>query len=230
MKALVKFSPPKVRESMSELERFLTLLGDRLSRGICQEEAFTEAFEVYDGTLRGVLELVEGRILNGVPLEEALFELGLQSSLPEFRGVMMTTSRLIRMGSKEAGERILLIVSRLRENRRLMEERESYVRAMSFKGKVLTLGCSISVALLTVLLPAFSAMAHLTYPAWSNASIFTFGGYSTLAVTLSVCCAISAYYAASVSQDDSPLTLSLLAAVSYWLVFITATVLLTRVF
>jgi len=215
---------------MAELERFLALLGDRLSRGTCQEEAFVEALGVYYGPLRCSLKKVEGRVLNGVPLEKALSALGLRSILPEFRGVILMASRLIGRGSKEAGERILLMVARLRENRRLVEERESLIRATSFKVKVLTIGCSISAALLTVLLPAFSALMNQRYALWSIAGIVMPDAGWTLAAVLSVTCAISAYYAAAGSLADNPFTLSLLAVASYWLVFIAAAMLLLRVF
>jgi hypothetical protein len=217
-------------ESIAELERFLALFGDRLSRGICQEEAFVEALRVYDGPLLFSLKRVEGRVLNGVPLEKALLALGLQAGSPEFRRVVMMASRLIGRGSKEAGERILHMVTRLRENRRLVEERESLIRATSFKVKVLTAGCSMSTALLTVLLPSFSALMNPRYALWPSVGVVLLDVSWTLAVALSVTCAISAYYAAEGSLADNPFTLSLLAAASYWLVFIVAAVLLLRAF
>lgn len=144
---------------MTELGNFLAIFGEKLLVKMSPEKAFREALKQYNGPLRQILaEFVAKMYEKGLSLVEACRMLEKDLVNPHSRRLLRIVVRSIQKDAYVSGERIVSIVTHLRENQQLIAQRESIVRAQEFKLRFLVIVSSCIFGIITTLAPWFSML------------------------------------------------------------------------
>ncbi|MFX0068962.1 MAG: hypothetical protein ACFFA1_01785 [Promethearchaeota archaeon] len=144
---------------ISELGNFLAIFGEKLLRKMSPEKAFREAIKQYDGPLKQILsEFVAKMYEKGLSLVEACRMLEKTLLNPQSRRLLRIVVKSIQKDAYVSGERIISIVTHLRENQQLVAQRESIVRAQEFKLRFLVIVSSCIFGIITTLAPWFSML------------------------------------------------------------------------
>ncbi|MEM1537850.1 MAG: hypothetical protein QXK12_06360 [Candidatus Nezhaarchaeales archaeon] len=149
-----------ITSEVKELENFLLLWGEFMSRGENPEASLMRALSKYEGPLKGLMEDLAATIVEaGVPVKQALSSLRYKLSEKQSHRLILLVQRLIEHSTQRAGKRIVDLILSLRENRQLRESLEQVIRAEAFKVKLL---CVLSGCLLAVFAYASSILAALS--------------------------------------------------------------------
>jgi len=154
-----KASDKHSKVEISELGNFLAIFGEKLLRKMSPEKAFREAIKQYDGPLRQILsEFVAKMYEKGLSLVEACRMLEKTLVNPQSRRLLRIVVKSIQKDAYVSGERIVSIITHLRENQQLVAQRESIVRAQEFKLRFLVIVSSCIFGIITTLAPWFSML------------------------------------------------------------------------
>lgn len=158
-KATDKYS----KMEMTELGNFLAIFGEKLLRKMSPEKAFRETSRQYNGPLKQILgEFVAKMYEKGLSLGEACQMLEKTLVNPQSRRLLRIVVRSIQKDAYVSGERIISIVTHLRENQQLVAQRESIIRAQEFKLRFLVIVSSCIFGIITTLAPWFSMLSILS--------------------------------------------------------------------
>jgi len=216
-----------VGNTPAEIESILMLFANELKQGLSPERAFERASKNYSYSGEGYLRKIKEKIHSGVPLSDAL-KLEHEPQVG-YRELLLLVSTIIEKDSMKAGREITQIVLRLRENRRLIEEEQRTRKAMSFKVNVLAVTCSISLSIITAMLPIFSIFTQMLYWPFSSTPI-KYEVNLPIAFILALTSAISAYYAAKAILADKPYGYVIVSQISFWLALLAASTFLAIMF
>jgi len=210
----------RLGDAQQEVESFFLIFSGELKRGNSPEMAFRNTLQTYNGPLRQVFLETFLSTLSGSSVSLVLNRLQRKLSFKGCKEFLFMVSKALRKNSQLAGENISRIILRLRENRKLDEEREYLLKALIFKVKILTIAISASLALLVSMLPLFSIFASSVsfafyYPNFN----YTIETPWLWGVTLSLCSALSAYYAALAAIAEHPRHYAILSLLVFWSVF-----------
>ncbi len=158
------------KEELQELMVVLSLIGELLYRErVSPESALRVASETYNGWLSPVISETVRRILyNGEAFNDAWLWLRNKFSSDQCRQIIGMLPRMIERTAEEAGERLTEVVSYVKENQALIEERENVLSAQRFKAKLLTLFSSAALGLIGAISPLFAMIGtrQLSTPAF----------------------------------------------------------------
>jgi hypothetical protein len=151
----------KAKEEMQELMVVLSLIGELLYRErVSPESALRVASETYDGWLSPlILETAQKILYNGETFNDAWLWLRNKFSSDQCRQIIGMLPRMIERTAEEAGERLIEVVSYVKENQVLIEERENVLSAQRFKAKLLTLFSSAALGLIGAISPLFAVIS-----------------------------------------------------------------------
>ncbi|MEM3088150.1 MAG: hypothetical protein QXP20_03450, partial [Candidatus Bathyarchaeia archaeon] len=209
----------QLKDARQEMESFFLTFSAELKRGNSPEMAFRNTLQTYNGPLRQVFLRTFSNTFSGLPLAVVLNRLQHKVGFKGCKEFLFMISKTLRKNSQLAGENISKVVLRLREDRKLDEEREHLLKALLFKVKILTIAISASLALLVSMLPLF-----LIFTSPISFVFYHHPNYATetswlLGITLSLCSALSAYYAALAAIADHPRHYAILSLLVFWAVF-----------
>jgi Flp pilus assembly protein TadB len=207
--------------SFTDVESFLMMFAGELTHGLSPEKAFEKALKNCNNTGTKYLRRVKEEMHSGIQLSDSLEHTGYASQHIECRELLSMVSMVIKKDSIVAGREITQMIVRLRENRRIIEEENRIRRAMSFKVKVLVVTCSISLSIITTMLPMFSAFAQVLYWPFAPARIEHEVNWS-MALIYSIASAISAYYAAKAIHVEKTYMYVALSQIFFWSTFLVA--------
>jgi hypothetical protein len=158
------------KEELQELMVVLSLIGEMLYRErVSPESALRVVSQTYNGWLSPVISETTRRILyNGETFNDAWLWLRDKFSGDQCRQIMSMLPRMIERTAEEAGERLIEVVSYLKENQVLIEERENVLSAQRFKAKLLALFSSAALGLIGAISPLFAMIStrQLSIPAF----------------------------------------------------------------
>jgi len=210
----------QLKDARQEVESFFLTFSAELKRGNSPEMAFRNALQTYNGPLRQVFLETFSNTLSGLPLALVLNRLQRKVSFKGCKEFLFIISKTLRKNSQLAGEDISKIVLRLREDRKLDEEREHLLKALLFKVKILTIAISASLALLVSMLPLFSIFTSpISFVFYYHNLNYATETSWLLGIALSLCSALSAYYAALAAVADHPRHYAILSLLIFWGVF-----------
>jgi len=210
----------RLDDAPQEVESFFLTFSAELKRGNSPETAFRNTLQTYNGPLRQVFLETFSNTLSGSSLSLVLNHLQRKLSFKGCKEFLFMISKALRKNSQLAGENISKIILRLRENRKLDEEREHLLKALIFKVKILTIAISASLALLVSMLPLFSIFtSSVSFAFYYHNFNYTTETSWLWGVTLSLCSALSAYYAALAAIADHPHHYAILSLLVFWGVF-----------
>lgn len=144
---------------VKELENFLLLWGEFMSRGENAETSLLRALGKYEGPLKGLMESLARTIIEGTPVKQALSSLRYKLSEKQSHRLITLVQRLTEHSTQRAGKRIVDLIVSLRENRQLRESLEQAIKAEVFKVKLL---CVLSGCILAVFAYASSVLTALS--------------------------------------------------------------------
>jgi hypothetical protein len=172
-KGLLNHTP---KQELQELMVVLSLIGESLHRErVSPEAALRAAGEAYDGWLRPILKDIISKILyNGETFDVAWLSLGEKFTSSQCRQIIGMLPQMLEKTAEEAGERLIEVVSYIKENQVLIEERENVITAQRFKAKLLSLFSSAALGLIGALSPLFSLISTRG-PDTSSFGLPTFG-------------------------------------------------------
>jgi hypothetical protein len=149
------------KQELQELMVVLSLIGESLHReGVSPEAALRTASEAYSGWLSPVLKEAIHRILyNGETFDVAWLRLRDRFSSNQCRQIISMLPQMLEKTSEETGERLVEVVSYIKENQVLIEERENVITAQRFKAKLLSLFSSAALGLIGALSPLFTMIS-----------------------------------------------------------------------
>jgi hypothetical protein len=149
------------KQELQELMVVLSLVGEFLHRErVSPEAALRAAGEAYDGWLKPILEDTILKILyNGETFDIAWLNLGDRFTSGQCRQIIGMLPQMLEKTAEETGERLIEVVSYIKENQALIEERENVITAQRFKAKLLSLFSSAALGLIGALSPLFSLIS-----------------------------------------------------------------------
>lgn len=147
-----------------ELETFLLLISDELSRGRSPEYSFQAARFKYTGPLHDELRGAYLELINGKSFGYVCDRLGARLGSRECSLMLNITKRFVSRGAREAGRRLTYFISMLKENRWLVEERDRIMKSFAFRVRVITLTCAAASAFLASLSPFIISLLTFKTP------------------------------------------------------------------
>jgi uncharacterized membrane protein len=213
------------KQELHELMIVLNLFGESLHReGSSPEAALRITSQTYGGWLSPVLKDITCRILyDGETFEVAWLSLADKFSSDQCRQIIRMLPPMLEQTAEEAGERLVEVVSYMKENQALIEERENVIAAQRFKAKLLSLFSSAALGLIGALSPLFTIISA------RQPSIPTFGlsilNHDTMLpiVVLLLMTVINTYNAMRTVGVDKPIWYTCLCT-SIFLVVLTASI------
>lgn len=150
------------KQELQELMVVLSLIGESLHReGFSPEAALRETGEAYSGWLSPILKDAVSKILyNGETFDVAWLQLRDKFTSNQCRQIISMLPQMLEKTAEEAGERLVEVVSYIKENQVLIEERENVITAQRFKAKLLSLFSSAALGLIGALSPLFSMISN----------------------------------------------------------------------
>jgi hypothetical protein len=158
------------KQELQELMVVLSLIGESLHREkLSPEAALRTASETYSGWLSPILREAMCRVLyDGETFNDAWLSLRDRFSSDQCRQIISMLPQMLEKTAEEAGERLVEVVSYIKENQVLIEERENIITAQRFKAKLLSLFSSAALGLIGALSPLFAMIStrRLSIPAF----------------------------------------------------------------
>lgn len=155
------------KEELQETMTILPLLGEFLCREkVSPESAVNSVSQIYSGWLSPLLTEVARRIsYNGETFNDAWQWFKSNFANIQCRQIIGILPQMIEKTAEEAGERLIEIVSYVKENMALIEERENIFAAQRFKAKLLSLFSSAALGLVAALSPLFTIVSaqHMSF-------------------------------------------------------------------
>jgi len=155
------------KEELQETIVILCLIGEFLCREkVSPESAVKSVSQVYDGWLSPLFtELARKISYNGETFNDAWQWFKSNFTNIQCRQIIGILPQMIEKTAEEAGERLIEVVSYVRENMALTEERENIFAAQRFKAKLLTLFSSAALGLVAALSPLFTIVGvhHISF-------------------------------------------------------------------
>ncbi|HID90806.1 TPA: hypothetical protein EYP44_02470 [Candidatus Bathyarchaeota archaeon] len=196
-----------------ELGDFLIFFAGVLKEGYSPEYSFQAALAGYRGPLRDHLHAMRTELANGRSFDSACDALARRLGSDGCSLMLRVIKHFTSKGGGEAGERIMHVISMLKENRELVEERARIMRSFGFRVRVITLACTAASAFLASLSPFL--MALVTLKAQSSYAVNW-----PATVFLQLSSAIASYYAACAVLMRRPYLNALLSLIVFSLVFL----------
>jgi hypothetical protein len=149
------------KQELQELLVVLSLFGESLHReGVSPEVALKLTYEGYNGWLSPILrDAILKIVYNGETFEAAWLSLRDRFASSQSRQIMSMLPQMLEKTAAETGERLVDVVSYIKENEVLIEERENVIAAQRFKAKLLALFSSAALGLIGALSPLFSMIS-----------------------------------------------------------------------
>lgn len=200
------------------IEPILYPLSRELREGISPESALHLSTYPDSGSPQIISRMRRG-IENGQPLSEVFGSLATRIGSEGERRALSFMSDALSKNSKKAGQTLLRSLDRIQRNRELMTERTMKVRSLLFRVKVLSVTCSITLALIVALLPILQWM-NITED-WPRTAVMTMQGSPwAAAIVLSLTAGISSYSAANVALARRPLAYGISSFMIFWATFL----------
>jgi hypothetical protein len=149
------------KQELQELLVVLSLFGESLHReGVSPEAALRATCEAYNGWLSPILRDAIFRIVyNGETFKVVWLSLRDKLASSQSRQIISMLPQMLEKTASETGERLVEVVSYIKENQVLVEERENVIAAQRFKAKLLALFSSAALGLIGALSPLFSMIS-----------------------------------------------------------------------
>lgn len=195
-------------EDLSELEFFMSMVAAKLRLGLSIEAAFHEACLEYRGRLKELLENVDRKLMEGLPLSLALSGLSRSLRSREARRLLMLAPRLTEYSSKKAGVNLYRLVTMLRRNRKLKDRLWKALRAEDLKVKLLSIIYAAVLASLAHLARLLGELVGFSRPL---DMLFTFLPLAFMSI-------VTPFYATLIVQGEKPLLRSI-TSLSVFLAF-----------
>jgi hypothetical protein len=212
------------KQELQELMVVLSLMGESLHiEGVSPEAALRATGEAYDGWLEPILRDTISKILyNGETFDIAWLSLGDKFTSGQCRQIIGMLPQMLEKTAEEAGERLVEVVSYIRENQGLIEERENVITAQRFKAKLLSLFSSAALGLIGALAPLFS-MVGTQEPSTSPFGLPTLGHDIMIpTVVLLLMTVINTFNAMKTVGADKPILYTFFCSSVFLVVFATS--------
>ena len=208
------------QEEESTLEPTLFQLSQGLREGISPERAF-HLCTYPESENSHIIHRIDSAMKNGQPLSEVLSKLASQVASEGERRILLFLADSLSKDSRKAGGKLLRALERIRKNRELRDERTITIRSLLFRVKVLSVTCTVTLALIVSLLPILQWMTiNGDWP--QTAFITKHPSPWTAAIVLSLTSGISSYCAADVALAERPIIYAISSIIIFWTVFFTA--------
>jgi len=226
--ASVSFSRAKgllghtAKEELQEVIIVLSLLGEALHREKASPElAIKRVSEMYNGWLNPLLaEMVHQVFYDGVTLRHSLLWFKNRFSNVQCRQIIRILPQMFEKTAEHAGERLIEVVSYIKENQGLIEERENIVKAQRFKAKLLSFFSPATLGLVSALSPLFTILStrQIALTAFKPL-IWTYGSIVTTIVLLTMTI-INTFNVMRTVGAKKPIISALVAAAIFLTVFV----------
>lgn len=208
------------QEDESTLEPTLFQLSQGLCEGISPERAF-HLCTYPESENSQIIHRIDRAMKNGHPLSDVLNHLVSQVTSEGERRVLLFLTDSLGKDSRKAGGTLLRALERIRKNRELRDERTMTIRSLLFRVKVLSVTCTVTLALIVSLLPILNWMT--INEGWLQTPVITtYSSPWTAAIVLSLTSGISSYCAADVALAERPITYAISSITIFWIVFFAA--------
>jgi len=216
------FAKPRSQEvdnkSRATIEPVLYQLSRELREGLSPEGAL-DMSSCHEAGSPQISRQMRRGIENGQPLSEVFRSLAAKIGSEGERRILSFMSDALNKDSKKAGQTLLRSLERMQRNRELMTERTVKIRSLLFRVKVLSVTCSMTLALIVALLPVLQWM---NISDWPRTMSPTQDSPWAAAIVLSLTSGISSYSAANVALARRPLSYGISSFMIFWAVFLTA--------
>lgn len=214
-------SPPSQSEIMAEYDEFLNfmvLLAERLNTGDTLEVALVE---VRDDTSPRVQPLLDSTIRSitweSKGIEEAMNDSAEYAMGQRVANMYRMIPRMCEFSTKEAGDRLSRIASRLIARSAILRERESIIQAQRLKVYLLSITSSVVLGLLSSLAPYLYIGSLLSEgPSWTPGSV-TMIDMLPLSSLLFITAVSSGYQNSRMVGGSKSMLFGVICGFLYWL-------------
>jgi hypothetical protein len=209
------------KEELQETLAILSLVGEFLCRErISPESAVRSASQVYSGWLSSLLgEVVRKISYNGETFSDAWQWFENSFASVRCRQIIGILPRMVERTAEKAGERLIEVVSYVKENMTLIEEREGIFAAQRFKAKLLSFFSSAALGLVAAFSPLFTIVSVQQMSLIGSGSLTS--AYDVMATTiiLLLMTALNTFNAMKTVGAEKPALYALISVTVFMTVF-----------
>nr|MDO8099879.1 hypothetical protein [Candidatus Njordarchaeota archaeon] len=209
------------KEELQETIVILSLVGEFLCREkVSPESAVKSVSQVYGGWLSPLFTELARRIsYNAETFNDAWQWFKNNLTNIQCRQIIGILPQMIEKTAEEAGERLIDVVSYVRENMALTEERENIFAAQRFKAKLLSLFSSAALGLVAALSPLFAIVSAQHMSFIGSGSLTSTHDVIITAIVLLSMTALNTLNAMKTVRAEKPMFYALVSASIFMTVF-----------
>ncbi|MHA1402150.1 MAG: hypothetical protein ACTSSI_00100 [Candidatus Helarchaeota archaeon] len=144
----------KMNREFLDLTEFLLYFANSLKRYNSEEKAYTDALKNSSSNILSIIDTTQDVLLkNGHSFEDFWHLFSVQLQNPHSKKLVSLVQRMLRKSSRETGIRLISILTQLKINQQLTEERLILLKAQHFKVRFLCIVLSGVLGMLTSISP-----------------------------------------------------------------------------